>query len=262
MKKRLWIFIFFIALSAFSIYAIASSEEASSGPEILSAMADPPKVYPNQTLKILVEVEDEYGIQSATAEYFHEEGSDTVDMMLIAADEKRETYQAIWTVHDTLLDKYYNTKVTLTNRKGQTVTTDVEWQDPEIVTHTWSNITGSGYCIFWNSTSCPIGYSLPYDTGGPFTDSITMFLALNATHPGCKGGPPGGPPACDYYGGGARHNHYLNGFTDGPVGNGRRHGDGANTLATSTHTHNLSTVTTDYVFHEPLYRTIFICCKD
>ncbi|MCK4670844.1 MAG: hypothetical protein KAT43_06585 [Nanoarchaeota archaeon] len=227
-------------------------------------MADPPKVYPNQTLRILVEVEDEYGIESATAEYFHEKGSDIVNMMLIAADENRETYQSIWIVHDTLLDEFYNTKVTLTNRKGQTATTDVEWQDPEVVTHTWSNITGAGYCIFVNSTLCPTGYSLPYDTGSPWTDATTMYLGLNATHPGsrCVYQGQGLPCGVGYYGGGSRHNHYLDGFTDGPIGNGRRHGGGANTLATSVHVHNLTPVTTDYQYHEPLYRTIYICCKD
>lgn len=251
MRKRLWTLIFFLCIVFFSAYGIAGTDNHGSGPLILSAMADPPKVYPNQTLKILVEVEDSYGIETATAEYFHEKGSDTVDMMLIAADDRRETYQSIWTVHDTLLDKYYNTKVTLINKRGQAVATDVEWQDPEIVTHTWSNISGSGYCIFWNATSaCPDGFDLPYDVGRP-------YLVIDDTDPGCNGC----TPTTAVYFGVRSHSHLLTGTTQG-TDNGQRAGTGAKIATIFSHTHNLSSIQTSITENLPPYKHIRICCKE
>ncbi|MBW3011129.1 hypothetical protein KY326_02850 [Candidatus Woesearchaeota archaeon] len=266
MKKRLWIFVFLVALILFSIYTIAGTEKAT-GPAILSAIADPPKVYPNQTLKILIEVEDEYGIESAVAEFSHEQGNDIMDMMLIAADEKRETYQSIWIVHDTVIDKLYTTKVTLKNKKGQITTTYVEWEDPEVVTHTWNNFTDSGYCIFWNSSAdCPSGLSLPYETyvPGVYEGTYPYLAVVNVSsdYPGCNR-PLSLQGQCQqqpiYYGQ-RNHFHNLAGTTSGTTGEGRRHGTSSQVAATYYHSHNLSNIQTEIDQLAPSYRLIKLCC--
>ena len=100
------------------------------GPQILDAQANPIKVRPGENLAITVEVHDILGPGSAVAEFPFEGGSDYVDMFVLHSSDNLYTYQAVWTTHDTIDQKWYTTKVTVTDKLGRQAFADVEWQDP------------------------------------------------------------------------------------------------------------------------------------
>lgn len=122
--------LFSVSVSAFSFSELFSGLFEKSVPEIVNTQANPIKVYPGQSLNVLVAFEDEFGVKEATAYFPYEGGFDEVEMILSAGDEKKGTYSATWVVHDTLNMKWYKTKVVLINEYGGEAIAYVDWQDP------------------------------------------------------------------------------------------------------------------------------------
>ncbi len=122
--KKLWVLLV-IPLLCFGFFNWFSSE-----PVVTGKQANPIKVYPGQSLNIMVSFEDKYGIEKATAYFQHEKGEDKVDMILSAGYDTKGTYSANWIVRDTLDQVWYGTRVVLVNKKGKKTETFVRWQDP------------------------------------------------------------------------------------------------------------------------------------
>jgi len=121
------------AVASASFFDLFSSWFGPSSPTLISSYADPLKVRPGDSLKIVVEVQDDYGIINAKALFTHEKGTDEVPMTLTGtAPGERYAYASTWIVHDTLNERWYNTSVILTNSKGKTLTVQVPWQDPTV----------------------------------------------------------------------------------------------------------------------------------
>ena len=118
---------------AFSLTGFFSSLfKEPAPPTILDTYVSPVKVYPGQTLRVLVEVDDAFGIKEAYADFHHELGSDKVN--LIPTFEKNGKYalQASWVVHDTKNLAWYDIGVTVVNNKDLSATATVKYQDPTV----------------------------------------------------------------------------------------------------------------------------------
>jgi len=141
-------------------YLIAGDDKNFAGgsyPEIINAKVEPLKVQPGDVLITTVEFKDDYGIVSAVASYGHENKdcilinlqkdcnivTDEIPMSLIKGNKLKGTYKAAWVVHDTKVKKYYTT-IYLTNKKGLTSMTKLEWWDP-VVGHNASAISAGTF---------------------------------------------------------------------------------------------------------------------
>ena len=129
--KKVGVFLLILILLTTSVSAFSLTELFSaSKPKITNTQANPIKIYPGQDLQIIVSFEDDYGIEEAVAYFPYEGGYDKVEVMLIVGNKKQGTYSATWVVHDTENQKWYQTKVVLTNRYGAKAIAYVDWQDP------------------------------------------------------------------------------------------------------------------------------------
>ncbi|MCK4588844.1 MAG: hypothetical protein KAT77_00240 [Nanoarchaeota archaeon] len=126
----LMIILLSVSVSAFSLTGYFSSLFSPQETTITGTQANPIKVYPGQSLNILVAFEDPNSIESAVAYFPFEGGQDKVDMILSAGNEKKGTFSATWVVHNTANMKWYKTKIILTNSLGTETITYVDWQDP------------------------------------------------------------------------------------------------------------------------------------
>ena len=113
-------------------------------PEIERAWADPVKVMPGQIMTTNIVVKDKYGVEEITAEIPHENGADIVKLHLTEGDEYYGTWQNAWKEHDAKNEKWYTTKITVTNKKGIKAYAFVDWQDPT-VSHPASQITAGTF---------------------------------------------------------------------------------------------------------------------
>ncbi|MBI4148510.1 hypothetical protein HY490_04425 [Candidatus Woesearchaeota archaeon] len=101
-------------------------------PVIEHAYLYPIKVRPGDQLLLTAKVNDQVGVKSVMAEVEHENGNDTVPLILVVGRDKQGTWQAPWNVHDTLDQKWYNVTITATNTYGLTTTIILEYQDPTV----------------------------------------------------------------------------------------------------------------------------------
>jgi len=133
--KRGFVVLLIIVLSSTLAHASLWDFLMSAVPQkdttLVSSFSDPIKVYPGQTLKVVVELEDTAGITQANAFFYHEKGSDKVSLTLIASNNNNHyTYVAVWEVHDTINLKWYKTDFKIINKKGKIISGTVDWQDP------------------------------------------------------------------------------------------------------------------------------------
>ncbi len=147
-KKILFTFLLLLILIpaaiAFNPINWVKSLFVMSPPEIERAWADPVKILPDQIMTTNIIVKDAYGIQEITAEIPNENGVDKVKLHLIEGDEKYGTWQNAWKEHDAKNEKWYTTKITVTNKKGIKAYAYVEWQDPT-VSHPASQVTAGTF---------------------------------------------------------------------------------------------------------------------
>ncbi|MCX6709180.1 MAG: hypothetical protein NTW67_06060 [Candidatus Woesearchaeota archaeon] len=122
--------LFSVSVSAFSLTGFFAGLFSAGAPVITNTQANPIKVYPGQSLNILVAFEDDVGIKEAVAFFPYEGGYDRVGMILSAGNEKKGTYSATWVVHNTENMKWYETEVVLTNVRGGETAVYIDWQDP------------------------------------------------------------------------------------------------------------------------------------
>jgi hypothetical protein len=109
-----------------------SEQQELTPPNILNASVEPTKVQPGDVMLIKAEIQDDYGIESVTADMG---GIETIDLELVDGTVYNGIYQAEWLVHDTE-PKNYITTITATNVKGLSSSVEVEWSDP-----TWTTPT-------------------------------------------------------------------------------------------------------------------------
>lgn len=132
------------AVLAFNPIVWIKSLFGRAPPDIERAWADPEKVLPDQIMTTNVIVKDRYGIEEITAEIPHENGVDTVKLHLREGDEYYGTWQNAWKEHSAKNEKWYTTKITVTNKKGVKAYAFVQWQDPT-VSHPASQVTAGTF---------------------------------------------------------------------------------------------------------------------
>lgn len=212
------------------------------GPKITDVQVTPLKVRPGIPLEICIETESSAGIDSAFASFNFENGSDRIRMTRTASSGDNEEFSAVWLTHDTLDKKWYTTDLEITDKSGRTVLRTVDWQDP-VVSHNWSELTGTGYCILsFNHTTCPDGYTSLGSSG--------RFLRANSTSVGTTGGSN-------------THFHTVNGTTSAPstYPYGKQRGTrGYSTGSDRLHTHNVNTVT-DNASNRVWHYKLTVCCR-
>lgn len=103
---------------------------ADSPPEITTAYLDKTKYQLGDQMLITAEITDDWGTKKARAEIETEKGTETTDLILIAGNSRKGTYQGAWKVHDTRGEKEYRTKITAKDITGQTTEKTLYWIDP------------------------------------------------------------------------------------------------------------------------------------
>jgi len=132
-------------------------------PIIVSAYVEPTDVWPGDTMLVSLEIKDNYGISSVTADMG---GIETIELELTKGSIYRGIWQSKWLVHDTLRQNY-TTNITVTNILGRQALISVNWSDDEYVRPTdsypnaWLN-EGSAYDA---STSTYASYEVATDYG-------------------------------------------------------------------------------------------------
>ncbi len=110
-----------------------------SHPEITNAFSDKTKYLPGDKMLITAAVEDDRSVKSVSAEVEFENGKDSINLILITGDNKRGTWQGAWTVHDTVGEKTYTTRIVVSDTKGQFAEKTLEWIDPN-PGHAWNQM--------------------------------------------------------------------------------------------------------------------------
>ncbi|MBW3011130.1 hypothetical protein KY326_02855 [Candidatus Woesearchaeota archaeon] len=246
MKKIICIAIF--ALIFIVSVSLINSEFYQEKPSIIDVEVTPLKVRPGIPLKINVKVQSNNEIESAYAKFNFENGSDTLRMVRVYSNNNIEEFSSVWLTHDTLDKKWYTTDLIITDKNGEVLEKTVEWQDPRVVSHNWSEMTGGGYCIAsFNHTTCPDGYTA-LSTSNP--NSVGKFLKGNSSNVGTVGGSQ-------------THSHTVNGTIGANLEypSGAEIGSNSYTVADKEHYHNYNVVTADSS-GMPKYYKLTICCRD
>ena len=99
-------------------------------PTILDTYVSPVKVMPGDTLRILVEVDDAFGIKEAYVDFHYEGGYDRVNLITTFGNNGKYALQASWIVHDTKNQEWYDVEVVIVNNRGLSSNAVVKYQDP------------------------------------------------------------------------------------------------------------------------------------
>ena len=113
------------------------SPEILTQPTILNASVEPTKVQPGDTMLVKAEIQDNYGIESVTADMG---GIEIIELRIknqeLGESEeapKQGIWEAEWLVHDTEI-KNYITTIAATNVQGLSSSVEIRWSDP-----TWTS---------------------------------------------------------------------------------------------------------------------------
>ncbi len=118
------------AANSRQILSAISGIKASDSPVITNAFLDKTKYVIGDQMLITASVEDNNRVKEVKAEIENEKGIDTIKLNLIGGDDKKGTYQAVWTVHDVTGKKVYKTKVLAIDSKEQSSESVLYWIDP------------------------------------------------------------------------------------------------------------------------------------
>ncbi|MCK4670845.1 MAG: hypothetical protein KAT43_06590 [Nanoarchaeota archaeon] len=211
-------------------------------PHIIDVQVTPLKVRPGIPLEINVKVKSNNEVDSAYATFNFEDGSDTMRMIRTYSNNNIEEFSSVWLTHDTLDKKWYTTDIVITDKNGRVAEKTVEWQDP-VVSHNWSELDGTGFCIVsFSQTSCPDGY----------TSLGTNHRLLRADSSDIGG-----------TGGVRTHSHIVNGTTSLSIPYvSDDQGTGAHNAMDTEHYHTITNVPTNTTTSMPDYYHLNICCRD
>lgn len=235
-----------ILLSSLLLVLVISASAVDLGflrrkPDIVDIQVTPLKVRPGIPLEINMKVKSG-SIDSAYATFNYENGSDQVRMIRTYSNDNVEGFCAVWLTHDTLDQKWYTTDIVVTDKDGRETKETVDWKDPA-VTHNWSELDGSGYCIVsFSQSTCPDGYTS--------LGTNHRLLRADSTNVGATGGV-------------RTHSHFVNGTTSLSIPyDSDDQGRGAHNAMDKEHYHTVTDVPTNTTTSMPDYYHINVCCRD
>ncbi len=100
-------------------------------PVVVQAFLNKGKFVLGEQMIVTAAVEDGHGVDKVTADIEFEDGTDTINLILIAGDNRKGTWRGTWKVHGTLCEKKYHTTVTAVDSKRQTDKEVLTWVDPQ-----------------------------------------------------------------------------------------------------------------------------------
>lgn len=122
--------IFLILLIIFTSFTIIKVESSvTSIPIIIESSIKPTKAQPGDLLTASISVADIFGVKSVKARFFHEHGSDVVNLSLVSGTIFRGVWEGQWIVHDTLIKEYW-TLISVVSKSGGFSSVNLNWFDP------------------------------------------------------------------------------------------------------------------------------------
>ena len=134
-------------------------------PIIINSSINPMKVRPGDNMIVKVSAVDLYGIKNVQARFYHEKGSDLLNLEHFSGNEYNGIWIGEWKVHDTKIKKY-STIITAYSNSGLKSSKKIEWWDPEPIP--WWNDN-------WN-------YRKIHTINGSLDGSLTDYTIKFVTH--------------------------------------------------------------------------------
>lgn len=209
------VFIVVILLIVFSISAAALNfngffekifNKETEIPKIISSELFPVKITPGQVLLVRVIVEGN-NIKDVSADINHENGYDTITLIMVAKDNNQRTYEGSWISHDIKNQEWYDVIVSLSDKNNNIISTQLQYQDPT-QSHSWGEITNiPDYITDGDDVLIPSGTAVENDvrqgrtfySQGSGTQKTGNLLNSNI----CSRAGIGGTNACYTYGSGS-----------------------------------------------------------